>query len=498
MNESDMWQVEPAAAELFGDLPKLTQLTQTLEQAGDDVKADTTWGVVGTLFGAPFASAFGPQIAALSSLGKLTDQFKSLLENMLNDSTSLTGLANIEPIYKTMKDPANFAPEFQQSSGIRLQIAMVALEDGQLHYVTETGAMVERDGHNSTIVEVADPACAGPILKQLAEVANELKSLVDGRQLAGNKGPFVKPTQDPDFVRLRRAASDLRGKLAACPRIKQTVNVDLVLAARASSSIPVIFTPVEISGSRYVDGGVRTLAPIEAAINAGASIVYAVCASTSKMDFENDLEPAVLPLLAIALRVGEQIMPDEVGHRDLLPINGWPLPVIVIQPEAEVDDIHDGMTIDPGLIRIRMAHGFMRAYDTLRAHDEDSSAVRAFTERNSRLGHTTAIVQLRRQIWEAEFAANGKQLVPGNALPPTPPTVLNVQTDPAALEKVKHMKDQLLQLLADRVNFYTDATHNIAGIDSLPADFNDWTRQWEKHTWTPSGSLTNLSVNLHI
>ena len=110
--------------------------------------------------------------------------------------------------------------------------------------------------------------------------------------------------------------------------------MDLIRAAIASSSLPVIVRPCYMQdGQTYVDGGIRTLAPVQAAIDAGASSVYVVAASSTKMDpkpLSDIISGTALPLLGIALRVGEQILPDEVGRRDLFPSNGWPVPVVVI------------------------------------------------------------------------------------------------------------------------------------------------------------------------
>lgn len=47
-------------------------------------------------------------------------------------------------------------------------------------------------------------------------------------------------------------------------------------AVRASSSIPGIFMPVKISGNMYVDGGVVSPVPVEAARRLGADIIIAV------------------------------------------------------------------------------------------------------------------------------------------------------------------------------------------------------------------------------
>ena len=57
-------------------------------------------------------------------------------------------------------------------------------------------------------------------------------------------------------------------------------------AVRASSSIPGVFEPVEISGRHYVDGGVVSPVPVDAARQLGADLVIAVDIS-SKADGSN-------------------------------------------------------------------------------------------------------------------------------------------------------------------------------------------------------------------
>ncbi|WP_445145379.1 patatin-like phospholipase family protein [Dyella sp. Tek66A03] len=51
-------------------------------------------------------------------------------------------------------------------------------------------------------------------------------------------------------------------------------------AVRASSSIPGVFEPVEINGKHYVDGGVVSPVPVDAARQLGADVVIAVDIST--------------------------------------------------------------------------------------------------------------------------------------------------------------------------------------------------------------------------
>jgi hypothetical protein len=267
----------------------------------------------------------------------------------------------------------------------------------------------------------------------------------------------------------------------------------LIRGAIASSSLPLICRPTVMHDNQtYVDGGIRTLCPIQAAIDAGASQVYAIAAGSRKFDVASMAQiGSVLPLpfLGIALRVGEEILPDEGGRRDLFPDNQWPVPVMVVQPDPTIDDIHDGLTLEPGLIRINMAYGFMRAYDTLVAFQRFVPSFYQYAaQENSIKGKTTEIIQLRKTIWSLEFAANGKEFdMPTSALPPKPYQVKNIGAPNTQTHaQVKTLKAQLQTLIDARIAYYTDARLHVKGVESLPADYQTWSTQWEKHSWTPA------------
>jgi NTE family protein len=55
--------------------------------------------------------------------------------------------------------------------------------------------------------------------------------------------------------------------------------VDLVTAILASSSLPLVFPPVELEGKKWVDGGLKKLIPIREAIDAGATKIDIVSSS---------------------------------------------------------------------------------------------------------------------------------------------------------------------------------------------------------------------------
>jgi NTE family protein len=57
---------------------------------------------------------------------------------------------------------------------------------------------------------------------------------------------------------------------------KGSRNISIPQAIRASAAVPMLFTPVRIDGQDYIDGGVERNLPVDAAVEAGASLVIAV------------------------------------------------------------------------------------------------------------------------------------------------------------------------------------------------------------------------------
>ena len=93
--------------------------------------------------------------------------------------------------------------------------------------------------------------------------------------------PFRK-TMDRVFDKDRFRSS---GKEFRCGAVSMTTGKyeifdettpDILKAIEASASFPFMFEPVRIGQEWYADGGVRTVTPIKAAIDAGADVIYAI------------------------------------------------------------------------------------------------------------------------------------------------------------------------------------------------------------------------------
>lgn len=87
-------------------------------------------------------------------------------------------------------------------------------------------------------------------------------------------------------------------------------------AVRASSSIPGLFEPVAISGKRYVDGGVVSPVPVDAARELGADFVIAVDISKKASDGEaKNMLGIVNQSIAI---MGQKLGEQELARADVV------------------------------------------------------------------------------------------------------------------------------------------------------------------------------------
>jgi predicted acylesterase/phospholipase RssA len=287
------------------------------------------------------------------------------LEVILRGAERERSMYRLGPVVEQLLDPEVFHPTRVAGSGMVLRVAVVSLESGELRYVTETGALLDRHG---------DPAGGEP--------------------------------------------------------------VDLVDAVRASCAIPAVLPPIRLGDEHYVDGGVRETLPAEVAIEQlGVTRCYAVVASPPGVPPEESY--ADKDMLSIVLRATAGIMSDEGLHDEV----AWArrAGAVVIQPEL---DVHDVLTIDPGLTAISMDYGYMRA----------AEAVLGATAREAEL--TREVISLRKEIWQVET----------DLLGPAAPEAL-----PPDLTELAALKSEL-RALVDR-----------APLSHLPPGARGWWRTFEAH-----------------
>ncbi len=231
--------------------------------------------------------------------------------------------------------------------------------------------------------------------------------------------------------------------------------------ALASSSIPAIFPPTNLQGEWYIDGGVREVLPIQMAVVEGADKIFAIAAAKDGVDY--NFGPTTM--IKNGLRAAMGILPDKIMHKDTTPPRGWDSSVQIIQPTLSV---HDSLTIEPGLISIAIAYGFMRANDVLGPY-QDQTAVPML-----RLS-SDSITSLRKTIWKWEITAHTAHFPTSGS-----GTALGGPDFDGMLKAwitVRNYKTQLKKLLDER--------RSIGG--ALPPDAYTWPLNWERHFWMWQG-----------
>jgi predicted acylesterase/phospholipase RssA len=211
------------------------------------------------------------------------------LERLLGTADHTTALFRPGPLAEDLRGADVFQPARVEQSGVRLRIAVVGLESGELRYVTESGSLVGRD-------------------------------------------------DEPLPGRHRVSLSD---------------------AVLASCAIPGIFAPVVLAGEHYVDGGVREVLPVEVVLRSlHAERCYAITASASAPRARVGSQDTVLSILN---RTVTGLMWDELLRDEIEAVRQHP-GLTLISPDL---DVHDGFTVDPGLISLAIDYGYMRAADVV-------------------------------------------------------------------------------------------------------------------------------------
>lgn len=435
-----------------------------------------------TMLGNPFAMLWD----TFDTIGDLVG-----LASAASDAKASKSLYNLGPIQAKLLDRATFDPAKVAASGIKLRLAMVGLASGALCWVDEQGRIFQRDGSPYQHLALA-PECQ-PLAAQLADLDRQIKDEQLALHDARTKGGAI-----PVIHRLQAQRVEVQKALTACmaqhPPVLTPYRIAVYQGVLASASIPGVFPPQQAAGDWWVDGGIRAVLPVEAAVLAGATTIYAVAASRVAPDPATPLlggdpiDIAQANFIDIMKHAADDILPNEVMHADTDPPRGWGVPMTVIRP---MSDIHDGMTIDPGLIDIRVAEGYMRADDTLEAAKAvviDTFAPTA--DDYSTIRSTQLIVALRHHIWDREGGLDATGLYPPYipvgtepvpTLPglPTPPPPSAPLPPVDRLDELRDLKRQLRDAVRAR----------IAAGGAMPAGYEQWWLTWERHRWTPNQPL---------
>jgi hypothetical protein len=354
--------------------------------------------------------------------GIALDRLESTISDILQIIRVMKSIYVLDPIREKIRD-GRVNLEAIPQSGKKLRLVSVCLEDGEIYYVTEQGRLF--GGH------AANPRFNEPLGGDLAT------NLTDG--------------------------------------------------AMASAGIPVVFPPVVLSGSGFsrtcVDGGVREILPMQAAVELGAHRIIGISASPNRLERFNvlsdnpELDFSDNNLLDIGQR-GLDLATFEIKRNEISPPQGHcdQIERIFIVPTFSVQET---TTIDPGLILINMAYGYMRAFETYRWFSQGLSngALWAMVD------NTDNIIQTRRRIWELENIAVTK-VDPPFGLPDNLPGIEYLVFDPTTMAEIRRLKRAVFAAVQRRFETW--------GAESLPNEFSDpttgylntafdWWENWERH-----------------
>jgi hypothetical protein len=452
---------------------------KALVLSGGGARGDFEVGAVRFLYN----QGFRPDIISGASVGAINGI--KLAEGEPTSPNSTQGLSGLERIWLALQVPSHMFVEepWVQQLGPILREALVSSGVLKASVPSASERLIEM---------FVSPGIFGPV-SQCLEFCGEIDAL---RKLLAspsppkaifNLSPIRSKLNDPvnldlgkvtsSGIRLRLGLVGLEsGDLASVTESgdllrlsgPKGLKVGLVDAVMASASIPGMFPPVKLGDEWFVDGGVRDPVPIDAAVTAGATEVFAVAASAS-VHRADSFDTA--NLLGITARAVMEIMTDETVRNELNPPSPWSVPITIIRPTV---DLHDITEIDPGFISITMAYGYMRAFDVVNKRSPTDCV------------DTDEIVLLRKAIWELEQRAFGAPL-PGETV-----SSGSEATHLPDLSSISQVREKKLELRA-RVN---DRRYRLKA-QSLPSDAEMWHLAWERHAWSPPmhGPWEGLVVN---
>jgi predicted acylesterase/phospholipase RssA len=393
------------------------------------------------------------------------------------------------------------------ASGVELRLVVVSLDSGAIRYVTQDGRVIETDNRP---VAGADPN----VCRTERAAYNTAVNARNGASRALSRADRMdRPEALREYREASAAAARAQDALEVCMAANAApanrLRVPLADGVIASSAIPCVFPPVMLGDEAYVDGGVRWILPLQAAVDMDAEFVVAVNAS-----------PAGVPparrryqgahILDIAERSVLDILLWEIQERHIEAVRAQAVQrrqkVWIVTPRV---DVHDTLTIDPGLIDINIAYGYMCAADVTTTFEftppaglsplspagavatvadgaarprRDAGALARtrsasqFVERPADQAQATladAIARCRRRCWELEHEVFGMRM--GGA-PFAPRSEISRVPDPDALDRLRELK-VLLGLMVE--------ARRLTG-GRLPADSTSWADIWERHRWVPS------------
>ncbi len=298
----------------------------------------------------------------------------------------------------------------------------------------------------------------------------------------------------------------------------------LIDAALASASMPIINPayPLRLTDpprhdrrQLFVDGGVRDILPVDAGLaivesdlgersnNVG---LLAIAAGESYLDradiffdelspFPTEEENDQLKMFDVALVAAMTALDEILDNERQSVLRGLPAEMdrVLISPSVPIGSTS---TLDPGLIQIQLAYGFMTAFDRMKAR---SNRLSWEDYRRELWATTNEIIQARLLCWQLERQGHSiygyhlglyRALYHGTTLFASRSDLpKNFDWFVAQLSRIRELKIRIRDRLIDRVKKW--GLESIPDIHDLSLSTNnvnsvvDWFRRFERHGIDP-------------
>jgi hypothetical protein len=311
-----------------------------------------------------------------------------------------------------------------------------------------------------------------------------IRDAVDFDKLQANSKPIrlcMVQLEDGQIWYMDEKGRALRGHASAPTKVwnvEGSYEDRIVTGVLASSAAPGVYRAIRLGDGgpfakgTFVDGGVRDVLPMQAGLELGAERIIGIGGSVLGMrPLKHDENPDTF--LKLGTRALD-IVGNEVYRGEILePSSGSGDAVerILIHPWVRV---HGSATVDPGLLRINIAHGYMTAYEGIKNAIDgwgDLTPGAIFTI----VASGWVITGLRRTLWRWEEAAIKEWVeIHGQWYPICVPVYL---------QQVRHRKRLLMTLTVTR---FKAAKEDLASIPIRVGpdegeSIHEWWGAWECH-----------------
>jgi NTE family protein len=423
---------------MFVESAQLTEIRGVLNELGVDLdsvlggdnsnpQVDWNWLRLGAL------------VPVLGSIivDEVEERFDAIIK-LLRLIKNLDRLYSLQPVYNLLN--AAFRSSYSSSGALPLRMVFVSMADGKPYYVDQYGKAQQ--------FSALQPRPSNPSEERTLLGEDTVDAVIRGA-ITSASIPIVFGAMT---VQLSRASwvqtlGDLRAEFH-----------------RNNSAV---FDVVE--WHEAVDGGVRDNLPLHAASLFGMPRVISISASPRDIDenskFGNIFGPYGIGLFDWLGRT-ISILTHEVSETDRFE-GGMP-GVVSIAPMFLV---HDVTKVDPGLIRLNLEYGYMRAYDALNPIPEDvlNNWLLLFVWCAVVVSGTEDLVATRKQIWSLESL---------HALNSSAGFVWGFQK--SSLDQIRRLKRQVYDDAKMRVEAWGTQACVPASLPDGGA-ISDWWLGWERH-----------------